>query len=125
MINTIIRFLSNYLNIIVWIFFFFIYFEARVLFHTFDLTGFSFSYKVIYHIGFFMPLGIFLWRREFRLRNVMIVLLFLSAAPEAYQQFFREGTWEVNIIDFIINVAGCAVGIIIGMLMTFRELVTK
>ena len=125
MIRNIFKFLFSYINIIIWVSFFFIYLEASRFFHTFDLTGFSYSYKVGYHIAFFIPLGIFLWRREYRIRNVIIVLLLLSAAPEAYQQYFREGTWEMNLLDFVINISGCVVGIFVGMLWTFRELVTK
>lgn len=125
MIRNIFKFLFRDINIIIWLSFFLIYLEAQRFFHTFDLTGFSYWYKVIYHIAFFIPLGIFLWRREFRLRNVIVVLFLLSAAPEAYQQYFREGTWELNLIDFVINISGCVIGILIGMLLTFRELVTK
>lgn len=116
----------NSLNILVWAIFLLVYANARYLFHSFDLTGFPFHIKVMYHLAFYVPLGVFLWRREFSVRNVATILLLLALVPEGYQYYLSVTVpLDIHLLDFSLNLAGGVVGICIGMVWTFREIIAK
>ena len=124
-IERITKFFKNDINIIVCFVFFFMYTESRILFHTFDLREIPFFYKLMFHIGFYIPLGIFLWRTEFSILKIVIVLFLLSGIPEVYQHFFMQNLWMSNLLDFSSNLVGGIIGIFASILWTLKGLLTK
>lgn len=115
-------FARNIFNQFVWVIFFLIYVQTRWFVHTFDLTHVSVYFKAAYHILFYFPLGLFLWRRELSVSVIIGTLVILSAAPELYQHYFLLHQWENSLIDISTNVGGGILGILGGMMWTVREI---
>lgn len=113
------------LNIVAWVLFFFFYLTVGAVYTTWKLTEDPYPLRIFMHLFLYIPLGVFLWRREFSLSFMTPILLFMTIVPECVQYLYvRENLHDVG-IDVFLNVIGGGVGMVVGMAWTLWSIVAR
>lgn len=115
----------NRINVAVWFMFFFCYSVVSAMYTTLRLAGVPYPFRASFHLAFYTPLGLYLWRREYSLYIVVFVLLLLSITPECIQYYYKREILHDFGIDVSLNIIGGIIGIAVGMVWTLRSLITK